>query len=60
MGGADIVVQCLLRYRLKEGKLALFYTMVRPEAMVREAFATTRDGIAKNLDVTILNGNIPA
>ena len=60
VGGAPIVVQALLRYRLNGGKLSLHYSLIRPEAMVREAFGAVRDGIAAALSISILNGTIPA
>jgi uncharacterized protein YfdQ (DUF2303 family) len=59
VGGNPGRVRALLRYRCKEGKLTFWYTLVRPEAYVRDAFAAARDLIARNLAVTIING-VPA
>jgi uncharacterized protein YfdQ (DUF2303 family) len=56
VGGVPVDLRALLRYRVKEGKLAIWYTLVRPEAVVREAFKQTRDQIAAQLDIVILNG----
>jgi uncharacterized protein YfdQ (DUF2303 family) len=59
VGGNPGRVQALLRYRCKEGKLTFWYTLVRPEAYVRDAFAAARDLIARDLNVPIING-VPA
>lgn len=57
IGGAPIPVAALLRYRIKEGKLVLWYTLVRPEAAQRAAFIASRDAIASKLGIVILNGS---
>lgn len=58
--GANItLIQALLRFRLNQGKLTFFYTLVRPEQRVREAFADARTMIAADLGAEIING-IPA
>lgn len=57
IGGEPINVLALLRYRLNGGKLSLFYSLVRPEAAIREAFLAARDFISSELGVSILNGS---
>ncbi len=57
IGGERVEMQVLLRYRIKEQKLAFFYTLVRPEAVIRTAFAAARNQIADALKATIINGS---
>lgn len=59
VGGNPGRIQALLRYRVKEGKLTFWYTLVRPEVYVREAFTAALDLIARSLSTTIING-VPA
>lgn len=56
IGGARIPMQALLRYRVKESKLVIWYTLVRPEEVARNAFLAARDAIARDLQITIING----
>lgn len=56
IGGQPIQMQALLRYRIKDQKLVIFYTLVRPEEAKRQAFLGARDAIEKSLGVTIING----
>lgn len=56
VGGQDITVQALLRFRVNSGKLCIWYTLVRPEEAVRNAFAAARDEIAEKLQLVIING----
>lgn len=56
IGGQPIQMQALLRYRIKDQKLVIFYTLVRPEAAKRMAFTAARDHIAAELGVVIING----
>jgi len=55
-GGTSVPLQALLRYRLNNCKLILFFTLVRPDEAARAAFAAARGQIAEALGVTILNG----
>lgn len=57
VGGAAQPVNCLLRFRVKDGKLTFWYTMVRPESVLRTAFLAARDEIASELGVQVLNGS---
>lgn len=57
VGGESVNIRALLRYRVKEGKLVIWYSLVRPEATVRTAFDLARNSAAAKLGVTILNGS---
>ncbi len=56
VGGALVDMQALLRYRVREGKLVIWYTLVRPEEVIRAAFLQSRNWIAEKLSITIING----
>lgn len=56
IGGQPIQMQALLRYRIKDQKLVIFYTLVRPEEAKRVAFLGARDAIERTLGTTIING----
>lgn len=56
VGGQAIQMQALLRYRIKEQKLVIWYTLVRPEAVKRAAFMSARQAIETALGITIING----
>lgn len=55
--GAEVQIQSLFRYRIKEGKLVMWYTLVRPEVAVRAAFDAARQEVINKLDVQIVNGS---
>ncbi len=57
VGGDRAEMGALLRFRVKEGKLVIWYTLVRPEEVIRLAFLSARDEIAAALELTIINGN---
>lgn len=57
VGGAAVSMQALLRFRMKEGHLTFFYTLIRPEDVIRRAFLEARNQIASTLGVTIINGS---
>lgn len=57
IGGPRISMDALLRYRVKDTKLVLWYTLVRPEEVKRSGFIASRDAIAEALDIKIINGN---
>ena len=59
IGGQRVPMSALLRYRVKEGKLVLWYTLIRPEEVMRAAFLGARSQIATSLSATIING-VPA
>jgi len=56
IGGERVAMDALLRFRVKEGKLTFWYTLVRPEEVIRAAFLDARKAIAASLSVTIING----
>lgn len=55
-GGADTRLDALLRFRTAGGKLTIWYTLVRPEEVIRLAFTEARNAIADSLSLTIING----
>lgn len=57
IGGERVPMQALLRFRVREGKLVIWYTLVRPEEVIRTAFIAARDAIADSLKLTIVNGS---
>ena len=56
VGGPRVPMQALFRFRVVEGKLSLWYTLVRPEEVLRTAFLNARNQIADALHLTIING----
>ncbi len=56
VGGQTIGLQALLRFRIKEGKLVLWYTLLRPEQVRRDAFLRARNQIADSLKAVVING----
>lgn len=58
VGGPRITIQALLRFRIKEQKLVLWYTLIRAEECLRKAFLAAREEISDALDATIINGQV--
>lgn len=56
VGSADVQLHALLRFRVNQGKLVIWYTLVRPDEAIRSAFATARQEIADALKIAIING----
>ena len=56
IGGQRVLLQALLRFRVAEGKLVIWYTLVRTEEVIRTAFLAARGQIAEALKVEIING----
>lgn len=56
IGVRPLPMQALLRFRINQGKLTFWYTLIRPEEVLRAAFTVARDKIAADLSITILNG----
>lgn len=56
VGGSPVDMDALLRFRTREGKLTFFYTLVRPESVIRSAFIGVRDTISSELGIVIING----
>lgn len=57
IGGTRIAMKAFFRYRLTQGKLSLYFTLMRPEEVMRQAFAAARDKIATDLSIKIINGS---
>ncbi len=49
-------MDALLRFRVNGGKLVLWYTLIRPEEVMRTAFIAARNVIAEKLGVDVING----
>lgn len=58
-GAAMYRLTARLRYRLGDGKVALWFELLRPEDIVRDAWLGVLEGIAKAADVPVLNGVPP-
>lgn len=58
VGGEDVSLDALLRFRVKEQKLSFWYTLVRPEDAKRTAFQGARAKIAADLGIDIINGSL--
>jgi uncharacterized protein YfdQ (DUF2303 family) len=58
VGGAPVELKALLRFRVPEGKLSFWFTLIRPESVMRDAFIAARNAIASSLGITILNGTV--
>jgi uncharacterized protein YfdQ (DUF2303 family) len=56
VGGASVPMECLLRFRVKDGRLVIWFTLVRPEEAKRKAFVQQRTHIAETLAITVING----
>ena len=56
IGVRALSMQALLRFRINQGKIVFWYSLLRPEEVLRAAFAAARDKIAADLQITILNG----
>lgn len=56
VGGVNVPMDVLLRYRLKEGHLEIWFTLVRPDDVRRQAFIGARVQIAESLKIDIING----
>lgn len=56
VGGPRLPLQALLRFRVNQGKLTFWYTLVRAEETKRQAFIASRNQIAEALHVDIING----
>lgn len=56
VGSDQFCMECLLRFRVKDGHLVIWYTLVRPEEAKRKAFLKQRNAIEDSLKVTVING----
>jgi uncharacterized protein YfdQ (DUF2303 family) len=56
--GADpFKVEAFLRFRIREGKLALYYELIRTDKVVEVAFDELMVSLALKLKTTVLRGN---
>lgn len=55
-GGAPYKVEAKLRYRIKDGTLALWYELVRPHVTLEAAFKESWDAIATGTETPIWRG----
>lgn len=60
VGGEDTKIEALLRFRIKDQRLVIWFTLVRPEEVIRKAFLECRNQIEKSLGISILNGCVQA
>lgn len=57
-GSAKYEIAARLRFRLEEGKLALWFELVRPHKVIEDAFKHVVSEISTALDVTVLTGAV--
>jgi uncharacterized protein YfdQ (DUF2303 family) len=57
VGTPRVTIRARLRYRLNAGKLSIWYDLLRPEAIERDAFMGTLEAIKDGIGVSIINGN---
>lgn len=57
-GGPRYAVVARLRYRIAEGKMAMWYELVRPHKIIEDAVMEVRQQIADATGVTIFTGNV--
>lgn len=56
-GGQGYVVEARLRYRIADqGKLSMWFELVRPHKIVEDAMKSVRDEIAKGTGLVVFNG----
>ena len=56
VGGPSVDLDALLRYKIKDAKLLLSYTLIRPDEAARQGFLAIRNQIASTLQIKIVNG----
>jgi len=56
VGGARVSLTARLRFRIGSGKLGLWFDLLRAEEVEHNAFVATKDGIAKDLGITLISG----
>lgn len=56
--GQAYTLEAKLRYRVREGKLALWYDLVRPDLVVNDAVAKILEDVQKKTELTVLYGGI--
>jgi uncharacterized protein YfdQ (DUF2303 family) len=58
VGGSPVQMECMLRFRVQTGKLAIWFTLVDPEEVIRQAFLQQRNTIETELKIVIINGQV--
>lgn len=58
VGGERIQMEALMRFRVNGGKLTFWFTLVRHEAVIRQAFDAATSQISKELGIVIINGQV--
>ena len=57
--GAPYLIPVRLRYRAKEGQIAWWYSIWRPEVFIADAFADIRKEVSEGTDAVVLDGEAP-
>lgn len=58
VGSERVAMTALLRFRVNGGKIVFWYTLVRPDDVLRSAFLACRDSIQSELSVKVINGHV--
>lgn len=56
VGGDVVPMEALLRFRVNGGKLQFWFTLIRPDAVIRTAFYAANAKISTDLSLTIIYG----
>jgi uncharacterized protein YfdQ (DUF2303 family) len=59
VGGDRYAVDCRLRYRIEDGRLAMWYEMIRPHLVIEDAVKTICDRIAAGTACPMYRGATP-
>jgi uncharacterized protein YfdQ (DUF2303 family) len=57
VGSPRVTIRARLRYRLNSGKIAIWYDLLRADAVERDAFMATLEEIRTGIGVTVINGS---
>lgn len=57
-GSAPYLMECRLRYRIGDGKMAMWFEIVRPHKVMEHAVKEVTEQIAAATELVILNGSI--
>jgi len=57
VGTVRVGIRGRLRYRLVSGKLSIWYDLLRPDQIGRDAFKSTLEEITTGLQTTVINGS---
>lgn len=55
-GGEAYAIRCRLRWRLQDGRLTLWYNMIRPDKVLEDAFSSIYKEIAEGTKAKIVKG----